>query len=106
MRAYLLEVGVLVDKDYEDGAYGGVYDKKYGYYDEGQIYYRTREKAINEADAYVNAGVDNTYGIVSFTEIPDDFDFDEGYVEDESYDPENVLYSIVKKDGNIITDFI
>lgn len=107
MRAYLLDEGILLsenDDEFED--YATVYDKKYGYYDEGQCYIKSETEAIENARAYVEAGVDNTYTIVSKTWLPNDFDFDEGCVEDETYNVEDVIYSVAKINGEIIENFL
>lgn len=107
MRAYLVDVGVLLlpsDKEFE--SYNTVYNKKYGFYDEGQCYFKEENEAINYAKQYVNDGVDMTYGIVSLTTLDDDFDFDEGCVEYEEYIMDNVDYCTAKVDGYIIEDFL
>ena len=51
-------------------------------------------------------GVEKTYAIISTTEIPDDFDFDEGCVEDEKYSVEDIVYSVAKINGEIVENFI
>ena len=107
MDAYLIDIGVLLEEDDEDfDSYNCVYDQKYGYYDEGQYYLKNKEKAIKDAKKYVEDGVDYTYAIVSKTTLPDDFDFDEGYVEDEEYSLENVVYAIAKINGEIVENFL
>lgn len=107
MQAYLLDEGVLLtEEDEEFEAYAVAYDKKYGYYDEGQCYETNKTKVIDNAKTYVEAGVDNTYAIVSKTWLPNDFDFDEGCVEDETYNVEDVIYSVAKINGEIIENFL
>ncbi|MEE1255979.1 MAG: hypothetical protein UHN47_05650 [Lachnospiraceae bacterium] len=107
MRAYLLDEGVLLTKeDAEYEAYATVYDKKYGYYDEGQCYKADKTTATINAKRYVEDGVENTYAIVSNTWLPNDFDFEEGYVEDEKYKLEDVIYSVAKINGEIVENFL
>lgn len=107
MKAFLLEVGVLLtEEDEEYDFYSKAYNMKHGFYDEGQGYHKTKEEAIAEAKEYVEDGVENTYAIVSNTWLPDDFDFDEGCVEDEKYEMEDVLYSVAKFNGELVEDFL
>lgn len=107
MRAFLIDEGVLLtEEDREFAAYACVYDKKYGYYDEGQCYEKDEKKAVEEARKYVEDGVESTYAIVSFTFLPDDFDFEEGCVEDEAYLLQDVLYSVAKLNGEIVEHFL
>lgn len=45
MRVYLIDEGILLtenDKEFE--SYATVYDKKYGYYDEGQYYVKKNKR--------------------------------------------------------------
>lgn len=107
MRAYLLDEGVLLtEEDEEFEAYATAYDEKYGYYDEGQCYEANKMTAIVNARRYVEDGVENTYAIVSNTWLPNDFDFEEGCVEDETYKVEDVIYSVAKINGEIVENFI
>lgn len=111
MKAFLVEVGILLGKDNpEFDAYATAYDKEHGYYDEGQYYVESKEKALEDAKKYVNDGVENTYAVVSNTELPDDFDFDfendSNYVEDETYDVDSVIFSAMKQNGVIVESFI
>lgn len=107
MKAYLVDVGVLLSKDdREFEYYAVVYDKLHGYYDEGQCYMRTQEEALKYAKEYVQNGVENTYAVISNTVLPDDFDFDEGCVEDEEYEAKDVVYSVAKIDGEIVENFV
>ena len=107
MEAYLVEVGVLLTKEDEDyDAYCGVYDLKYGYYDENQFYMKEKEKAIKYAKKYAKKGIDRTYGIVSITSLPDDFDFEKEIVEGESYNLKDVVFSNVKIGDEILEDFL
>lgn len=110
MRAYLVDVGVLLFKgDPQFENYSVVYNKNYGYYDEGQHYVGTLEEAIEEVKSYVKNGVEHTYGIVSNTTLDDDLgveDLDEIDVECEEYILDNVVYSVAKFDGELVEDFL
>ncbi len=110
MKVFLLELGVLLSEDSpEYSAYSGAYDKKHGFYDESQEYKSDLESAIKEAKAYVLAGVDNTYAVVSETTISDDFadsELSEVFVEDELYDMESVVFSIAKRGGRLQPNFL
>ena len=107
MKAYLLDEGVLLTKeDDEFESYANVYDKKYGYYDEGRCYESNKMVAIANAKKYVEDGVEKTYAIVSNTWLPNDFDFKNGRVEDETYKVEDVIYSVAKINGEIVENFI
>lgn len=100
-------LGVLLteeDEEFED--YANVYNNKYCFYDEGQYYEREESKAATDARKYVENGVKNTYAIVSNTILPDDFDFDEGYVEGEKYILDDVVYSVAKLNGKIVENFL
>ena len=107
---YLVDVGVLLTQDSEEfESYNVAYDHKYGYYDENQFYEVDKNKAINFVTQYVNDGVDNTYGVVMKTtldyEIPDE-EVEDTPVEGESYDPNDVVFSIAKINGGIQENFI
>ena len=107
MKAYLLDVGVLLSKEDEEfDFYSQAYNGKYGFYDEGQCYESNEMTAIVNARQYVEDGVENTYAIVSNTWLPNDFDFEEGCVEDETYKMEDVIYSAAKINGEIVEDFL
>jgi len=107
MNAYLIDEGVLLSpEDEEFEAYSQVYNNLYGFYDEGQYYETNKLVAIANARKYVEAGVERTYAIVSITWLPDNFDFEDGYVEDETYQTEDVVYSVAKIDGEIVEDFL
>lgn len=112
---YLLDVGVLTNIGFDNGAYSTVYDKKHGYYDENQSYSiginDTKEAAIE----YVANGVDGTYAVVSKTNLSlDDFypdldsnrDVSELDVTDEKYDVDSIVYSVAKINGKIVENFI
>lgn len=111
MRAYLIDEGILLSKDDEEFEdYATVYDKKYGYYDEGQYYVKEEQKAIEDAKAYVEVGVENTYAIVSNTTLDDDVDLDDEEltvdVDGEEYILDNVVYSVAKINGEIVEHFL
>ena len=106
MKAYFVEVGILLPKDNaEYDAYSQVYDKAHGFYDENQFYRATLEEAEDYAKEYVEIGNDTTYGIVSESEVPDDFNFDEAEIE-ELYDMESVVYSVAKIDNKVTENFL
>ncbi len=108
-NCYLIEVGVLLPKEDKDyGAYSIVYDKKNGYFDEGQYYRRDLDKAKEEARSYVEEGVENTYAVVTATYMPEDINVedDDVCVESEDYDTDNVVFSIVKNNGELKENFV
>ena len=50
MKAYLVDIGILLDyDDKEFDAYACVYDKRWGYYDTNQYYVPTLEQAKKDA---------------------------------------------------------
>ncbi|MCT7397779.1 hypothetical protein N5B56_01590 [Eubacterium sp. LFL-14] len=107
--ALLVDEGVLLERENKEfESYNKVYDKKYGYYDEGQYYKRLKEKdeVIKDAKKYVEDGVDNTYVVVSKTLLPDEVDVNTVDVEDENYYVEDVIYSVAKMDGKIVENFV
>lgn len=110
MKVYLLETGVLLDKNSRDGSgYSAVYDKEYGYFDEWQVYMSDYNKAVKEASDYVRDGVDNTYAIISETELNGDYtdeELGEMPVEDEEYNPDSVLFSLRKHGTSLVKGFI
>ena len=109
MRAYLLDEGILLtEKDAEFESYNTVYDKKYGYYDEGQCYIAAEDEAIKQAKQYVTEGIENTYAVVSNTTLDDDVDIndEELCVDYEEYITDNIVYSVAKIDGIIVENFI
>ena len=108
-NCYLLEVGVLLKPGHpEFGYYSNTYDKKHGYYDEGQCYHRSLEKAKEEALDYVKTGVNQTYAVISETWVDEDIDVkdDDVAVEDETYDVQDVVYSVMKDGDKIRENFI
>lgn len=103
---YLLDVGILLspeDEEYEQ--YSNVYDKQHGFYDEDQSYTANLAKAIQEALDYVTYGVENTYAVISEKYVSDSLtetDIRSKTVKNETYDMEDVLFSLQKKDGKVI----
>ena len=59
-NAYLVDVGVVVDKNEYPAYYSNVYDEARGYYDEDRYLVDDLEKAKKEALQYVADGVDKT----------------------------------------------
>lgn len=108
MKAYLLDAGVLLSKDHEEYTNYAVYDRAYGYYDEDQFYLLTKEEAIDQARAYVEMGVDNTYAVVSDTIVNKTDNIKEACVYDEDHDftLENVVFSIAKINGIVVENFL
>lgn len=109
---WLADVGVLMtdEKDPSFEMYSDAYDRKYGYYDENQIYFPEKQDAMNYVRDYVAKGVEKTYGIVSETYIPESSigneDVSELPVEDENYDVKDVVFCLAKIDGNVRVNFI
>ena len=55
MRAYLIDEGILLtEEDEEFESYATVYNKKYGYYDEGQYYVKDEQRAIEDYKEVLN----------------------------------------------------
>lgn len=107
MTAYLVDVGILLDDDHDEyDAYAIVYDKAYAYYDENQFYTKTKQEAIKYVKKYIKEGVVGTYGVISETNIPYDYDFESGEFGPETYHPADVVYSIAKFDGEIKENFV
>lgn len=110
--AYLVDVGVLLEKDHpEYQNYANVYDKKHGYYDESQYYETNLQTAIDAVTEYVNNGVDNTYGVISETQVHDTMTDEEiretnVSLENETYDKDDVVFSMAKQNGEITSPFI
>lgn len=106
MNAYLVDVGILLNSDDEEFEfYSCVYDHKYGYYDADQYYVPTLEQAKKEVKEYVKDS-DNSYGIVSITQLSDDFDFEKCQDIQEHYLIADIEYSICKINNEIKENFI
>ena len=108
---YLVDIGVLLEnKDHpEYQSYANVYDKKHGYYDEDQYYEPNLQDAIEMVTKYVKNGVENTYGVISKTQIGDtltDDEIREANVESETYEKTDVVFSMAKQNGKIISPLI
>jgi len=102
-----VDLGALLEKDDpEYDAYASVYDKKHGYYDSGQYYVETKERAIKDVKDHLSENADNLYGIVSLSFVPEDADPDDTPVEDETYLVDDVVYSACKCGGEIHENFI
>lgn len=106
-EAYLVDIGVLrLEGDPEFEAYAVAYDCAYGYYDENQYYCLSRERAVAEAQDYVDEGPELAYGIVTITQIDADIteqDLADGNVDvsDEKYLVEDVVFAVAKIDGEV-----
>lgn len=111
-HAYIIDAGVLVDIDFDNGAYSNVYDKKHGYYDEDRYYISGLKNARETAFEYVRSGVNNSYAIVSESHLKqgdicsDSDDENETPAPDEPCDIKSVIYSVAKIDDKIVEDFI
>lgn len=109
-EVYLVDCGVLLpESDREFEAYSNVYDKKHGYYDEYQCYVKGKEEAIKEAKDYVQSSMTDggkVYAVVSCTTIPADTDPSDAMVESETYDLDDVVYSISGSKEGIVENFI
>lgn len=103
-NAYLVDVGVVVDKDEYPTCYSNVYDKARGYYDEDRYLVDDLDKAKKEALQYVADGVDKTYAIITNQGQRDTLDFDAND-SSISYDVADIVYSAVKRNGRIIESF-
>lgn len=105
-----LEVGVLLTQlDEEFDSYSGVYDHRYGYYDEDQTAYKGEDlaKAIKYARQYVLDGVDMTYAVITNQgQINYNGEFDENDIEDFTHNAEDVIFSVAKIYGKIVEDFV
>lgn len=64
MVIYVVEVGVLLTKEDEEYDSYCVYDKQFGYYDEGLTGYLKYEDAKKTALEYCKNGVIGTYAII------------------------------------------
>ena len=121
---YKVEVGVLLrEGEGEYDCYNGVYDRKYGYYDENVAFFLDYDGALNYVKNYVDDGVNGTYGIISklfYNSVElyggnDNYSIDRamydmnsiisgGYMENyidafhgDLYDVNNVIYSLRKQ---------
>lgn len=110
MKVYFIEVGILCNPNDVDEIYSSVYDKKYGYYDENQYYVLTKEEAIKQVNDYVNNGVIGTYGIIQESDVDNcvyqQIVNDDCVEIDETYFPQDVMYSIRKTKNGLESGFI
>ena len=109
-KVYLLDLGTLLGADDpEYDSYNSVYDQAYGYYDIGQGYYADLASAVADAKDHVNASKDgdvDTYAVISETFIPADVDVDDTYVEGETYDVADIVYSLACIDSELVEKFV
>ena len=105
-NVYLIDEGILLEKDNPEFPDYSAYDNKYGYYDENQFYISKKSKANRLAKKYVENGEEKTYAIVSKTSIDDTADINDCPVEGESYLLEDVVYSVAKINGVIVENFL
>ena len=70
--------------------------------------YKTKEEAIAYVKDYIKRGVDeiNAYGVVSETNIIDDYDFENDDIGEESYHPADIVYSLAKINSEIKENFV
>lgn len=111
MKVYLVEVGVLLNKDDKEfDYYSTAYDEKHGYYDENQFYQIDYGEALQYVQDYVKNGVNNIYGIISETELDGEFtqkELDNDVcVEGEFYEVGDVKYSLCKINNDIKENFL
>ena len=106
-EVYIVDTGILLaPSDTMFAQYAGVYDKKFGYYDESQEYDTTLADAISTATNEVESGVVGTYAVVSvssrnFGDLEDN-EIMQASVEDETFSREQVVYSLVKISKDLI----
>jgi hypothetical protein len=107
MQAYLVDLGILLDKtDKEFEYYSCVYDHQYGYYDLNQYYVPTLEEATRDVETFVKK-TNDSYGIISVAELNDDFNFDcELNSVSENYLVEDIEWSLSNQKGIITENFI
>ena len=108
MKVYMVEVGVLLNKDdHEFESYNCVWDKLWGYYDENHLFFFDKNEAINYAKEYVDSGVKTTYAVV----VCDDAELDEEEIEEINnsaalyeyeyfLDIKSYVYSLYKDENN------
>lgn len=108
MQLYLVDVGVLLPRNHKEFEfYSTVYDHRYGYYDENQ-YISKYEGTLNDIENYVKNGVEGTYGVLTYQgEFPDDTIIDEDFdLFNCNYSIESVVFSLCKKNGELVFNFI
>lgn len=106
---YLIDLGTLLPTDHPDYAKRThVYDRQNSYSDKDQHYAVNLMNEVEKARAYVTNGTDNSYAVISRTIVKDTLTDDQIYnmhVNEETYLPEDVLFSIAKIDGEIKENF-
>lgn len=105
---YLVDLGVLLDKtDKEFDFYSCVYDQQHGYYDTNQYYVATLEQAKKDSINHINENIkNNPYAVVSTTELPEDYDFENDCLQTEEYRTENIVFDACVKNGKIKENFV
>lgn len=117
---YLVDEGVLLEKDHPEYGYFTGYDKAYGYYDDDQYFTADLERAKRVCMEYVAENEGWTYGIITEQHVTDDQfsqikKFDRTQEADDrvelskvhpDYTPDSVVFSVCKKQGVVIQDFI
>ena len=109
VKAYLVDVGVLLPRDDEDFKYySKVYNNQYGFYDEDRYYSGTLEQAMKDAKFYVRKSEEDAYAVISSAMVDNSLtdNFDSISVDNEDYSLENVIYSCRKKNGQLIEGFV
>ena len=112
MQVFLVDLGQLLQDDDSDfDLYNGSYDHKYGYMGEELYYCINRKQAIAAAEAWTKE-TEGNYAVVSESEVPDS-DLENCNIDgidpidyDESYAPENVIYSCCTIYNEFEEDFI
>lgn len=119
-KVYLVDEGTLLEKSDQEYAAYAVYDKKYGYYDDDQYLTADLEKAKQACMEYVATSGDWAYGIITEQHVTDDqlsrirqFDQTQDVDDrveltkvDPDYTPDSVVFSVCKKQGVAIQNFI
>lgn len=90
MFAYLIDKGIM---------------KQHGYEDKGQQYDIDKKEAIATAHKYIENGPNSSFAIVVKTNIPDNESICSQYGKN-IYTASSIVYSAVKINGKIITDFL
>lgn len=104
---YLVDIGILLSK--EDGgfeSYNNAYDKKYGYYDHGQYYVATLERAMSDGAEHLDVVGGGSYVVISKTSLPAECDIDDTPVEGEDYSVKSVVYSARVDGEELVENFI
>jgi|InofroStandDraft_1065614.scaffolds.fasta_scaffold49638_3 hypothetical protein len=119
-KVYLVDEGTLLEKSDQEYTAYAVYNKKYGYYDDDQYLTADLEKAKQACMKYVAASGDWAYGIITEQQVTDDQlsqirqyeqtqDMDDRVELSKvhpDYTMDSVVFSVCKKQGVVIQDFI